>query len=635
MQLIEMRSGRGLCSWALTLIGILFIGSVTAAESTLSTFDDIEAYVDGTIESQMVLKDIPAVTVSIVKDGQRIFSKGYGTADRDKQIKVDAETSLFRIGSTSKLFTWTAIMQLYEQGKVDLDADVNTYIDFTIPATFEEPITLRDILSHTAGFEDGGLGYLIRYYPDRGIELAEAMETYLPERLNPPGAVSSYSNYATALAGLVVQNVSGQPFNEYVEEHIFKPLGMAYSTFEEPLPDDLQEYRVVGYAREAGRFAEKPFEVLNSFAPAGAVSSSANDMAKFMLAHLNYGKLNGNQILKPATARMMHSKLFAGDERLSGMAHGFYEHDYNGHRLIGHGGDTMQFHTDMVIDHDENLGIFVSYMTVTDNDARNAFVKQFYDHYFPDDPDPIEPPADFSSRADKYAGSYIFWRRNESTIEKAMGLVSGGTEVVPTQNNTLLVAGIYPERQFVEVGENLFRQVDGDERIAFTENEDGEINGLYFESLPFMALQRTPTLQTSFFRLLLPSLCLLLMLHVLISWGYKRNVYKTLSGASRRLVYSAIGTAVANILFIILFLVVVVIYKDALYTGLPFVFKLNLILPILAGLLALATTYFFVKRQKDEKPGLGSSIYYGLVVFAGLYMTFFYYYWNFLGWNYK
>ena len=635
MQINPRRKGSLLYTWTMAFIVLFSIGSVGAAESTIETFDDIEAYVDGTIESQMVLKDMPAVTISVVKDGSLIFSKGYGMADTDKQIPVSAESSLFRIGSTSKLFTWTSIMQLYEQGKVDLDADVNTYIDFEIPATYEQPITLRHILTHTAGFEEGALGYLIRYYPKMGPKLEEAMKLYIPARLNPPGKVSSYSNYGTALAGLIVQNVTGQPFNQYVEEHIFQPLGMTKTTFEEPLPAKLKPLMVRGYARENGVFSEEPFEVLNSIGPAGAVSSNANDMSKFMLAHLNNGELNGKRILKADTVRLMHSKLWAGDERLSGMAHGFYERHFNGHRLIGHGGDTLQFHTDMVLDKAEDLGIFVSYMTTTDNDARNAFVKQFYDHYFPKEREHIVPPSDFASRADKYAGSFISWRRNESTIEKAASILSGPVEVAPSGNNTLVVSGAVPARQYVEVENNLFRQVDGDERLAFVENTDGDIEGLYFDSAPFVGFQAVPAFQSSFFKVQLPIICLLVMLFVFITWGYKRRAYRAATGASRGLIYSALATGAVNFLLIIFFVLIIAVYEENLYGSVPFAFKANLILPIVAVLLALLTAYFFVKRQLSEGPSLASTIWYSIVVFAGLYMAYFYYYWNFLGWNYK
>lgn len=622
-----------LCS--LLLITLLFSILTSAQASAQEQLENIDTYIDGTIEAQMILEDVPAVTVSVVKDGELIFSKGYGLADIEEQEPVSAETSLFRIGSTSKLFTWTAVMQLHEKGQLDLDADVNQYLDFEIPATYEQPITLRHILSHTAGFEDGGLGYLIHYFPDKGPELADAMKMYIPTRVNPPGEVSSYSNYATALAGLIVQNVSGTPFNQYVEENIFAPLNMKYASFNEPLSDSMNEHMVKGYTREMGKFAEQPFEMINAFGPAGGASASADAMAKFMIAHLNNGEFNGNRILEKETAEQMHSLLFTADERFSGgMAHGFYVSDYNGHRVIGHGGDTMQFHTDLAIDKDQNIGIFVSYMSTVSNAARNNFVKQIYDHYFPQPLEQLTPPSDFSERADKYAGSYTFWRRNISSIEKALGIMGGTIDVVPTEENTLMVTGLYHPRQFVEVDDNLFRQVDGDEQITFVSRSGDGIDTLYFESFPFMGMERTPTFETGLFKLLLPTFILLLFLQVVISWFYKRKHYKTLPSANRSLVYSALWMSLSHLVAVVLLVGIVLGYQDALYSGIPFILKAALVLPIIAVLLTLFSIYTYVKRIKAGEASTLSHIYYGVVLLAGVYMAVYYYYWNILGWNY-
>lgn len=592
------------------------------------------AYIEGTIEAQMALEDIQAVTVSVVKDGEVVYANGFGMQDIEEGIAVNPETSLFRIGSTSKLFTWLSVMQQVERGNLDLDTDVNEYLDFEIPATYEEPITLRHILSHTAGFEDGGLGYLIQYYPNKGPELAEAMAKYIPARVNPPGEVSSYSNYATALAGLIVQNVTGVPFNQYVRENLFDPLGMQYASFAEPLPEHLEPYMTRGYKREQGVWDEQPFEMINSFGPAGAVSASALAMAKFMQANLNNGELNGNRILSPDMMEQAHSQLFTADPRVNGMAHGFYEKTYNGFRIVGHGGDTMQFHTDLAIDKENNLGIFVSYMTTVSNKARNHFVGQIYDHFFPQKVEPIEPPADFAERASKYAGTWTFWRRNVSTIEKMFGLMSGGVDVVPTENNTLLVTGPYAARQFVEVGENLFRQVDGTDRIVFSSRSGEGLDTFYFESLPFMAMQRMPTFETSVFKYLLPGVALLLFLHTIVSWFYKRKDYKVRPAASKALTYSSLLMSIVHLAFVVLLAIVIVGFGESLYSGIPFLLKAALVLPLVAIVLTLWALFRFVKRFGDETFTLGRRIYYGLIVLAGVYMCYFYYYWNMLGWDY-
>ena len=188
------------------------------------TASDVEAFLDGIVPLQLERDDIAGATIAIVKDGKLLFAKGYGYSDYEKKKPVSAEETLFRPGSVSKLFTWTAVMQLVEQGKLDLDRNVNDYLDFKIPDAFGQPITLKNLLTHTPGFEEQ-----IKDLFTVGSEspnLGAYLKTHIPTRIYPPGTVPAYSNYGTALAGYIVERVSGRPFNEYVEENIFKPLGM-------------------------------------------------------------------------------------------------------------------------------------------------------------------------------------------------------------------------------------------------------------------------------------------------------------------------------------------------------------------------------------------------------------------------
>ncbi|WP_417464856.1 serine hydrolase domain-containing protein [Kordiimonas sp.] len=604
----------------------------TEASAQVPAYEGLESFIDGMVESHRKTLDISGVTVSVVKDGKLIFAKGYGMQDIDKGIPVDPETSLFRIGSTSKLFTWTSVMQQVERGNIDLDADVNTYLKtFQIPDTYDDPITMRHILTHTAGFEEGALGYLINYDINNITQLREAMSTYIPARINPPGKYSSYSNYATALAGLIVANVSGVPFNEYVEKNIYEPLGMTQSTFAEPLPARLADGQTMGYLNEAGKPVAQPYELITGFGPAGAMASSATDMAKFMLAHLNAGELNGNRILKEETAAQMHSVLFQGDRRLGGMAHGFYEEYVNGHRLIGHGGDTFQFHTNMLIDEAEELGIFISYATPSDTKGRDTFVETFYDHYYPVELEAITPPADFDERAAKYAGTYKFWRHNQSTLEKAMGIISGGLEVAPSGEGTLIFAGFGEPRRYVEIGENLFRQVDGPHKIAFGENENGEIMDLYIEGLPFMDSSRAPAFESGLFKMLLPLVSFLLFVTVFVGWCYRRKEYKLMEARERTAIRLSMAMAGANLLFVIFLGLIVSVYKMELYQNIPFIFDLNLVLPIVASLLTIGVVYHSVQAWREGYWRKGRRVHYTLVALAGVYMTVFYYYWNILG----
>lgn len=598
-------------------------------------YPELQTFVDGMMETQFKLLDISAMTVSIVKDGEIILAKGYGMQNREKDIPVSAERSLFRIGSTSKLFTWTAVMQQYERGNLDLDTDVNEYLKtFQIPDTFEEPITLKHVMTHTPGFEDGGLGYLINYDPDKASSIRDFLATHIPARVNKPGAYGSYSNYATALAGLIVQNVSGVPFDEYVEQNILKPLGMNNTSFREPLPDSIIADMTVGYEREVGVFEPRPYEVLGGVRPAGSVASTSVDMAKFMMAYLNGGTLGDAQILKPETTKLMHSVLFQGDERLSAMAYGFYEEYINGHRLVGHGGDTFQFHTDMMIDQDEDLGIFVSYQTFTGTKGRSEFIKTFYDHYYPQPLEKITPPGDFNERADKYAGTYVFWRRNFSTLEKAMGLASAGFSVAPSGDNTLVLSGFEAPIQLVEIDTNLFRQVDGKLRVAFGENANGDIYDMHIDGLPFMGLSRAPAFESPLFKMMLPLAALLLFLTVWTGWFYRRKDYKTMQPSERIAIRLSMATSAFNIAFVVLMVGILATYQVEIYESIPTILKVSLFLPVLAVLTTIGMVFFAVQAWRKGFWRLGRRIHYSLVTAAAVFMVVFYNYWNMIGWQY-
>jgi len=321
------------------------------------TATDLEAFLDGLMPSQLEREDIAGAVVAVVKDGKVLFAKGYGFSDVEKHKAISPEETLFRPGSISKLFTWTSVMQLVEQGKLDLDRDVNEYLDYKIPPAFGKPITLRNIMTHTPGFEDTAKELFVAD-ASKMRPLGEYLREHLPGRVFPPGVTPAYSNYATTVAGYIVQRTSGKPFEQYVADNVFSPLGMSHTTFVQPLPADLQPLMSSGYTRASQK--AKPFEFVQAF-PAGSVSTSAADMCKFITAHLQDGRLASAQILKPETAKLMHTRQFGADPRLNGMALGFYEESRNGHRIIGHGGDTVYFHSDLHLILDANTGFFVSY----------------------------------------------------------------------------------------------------------------------------------------------------------------------------------------------------------------------------------------------------------------------------------
>jgi CubicO group peptidase (beta-lactamase class C family) len=448
---------------------------------------EVEAFMDGLMSSQMSENHIPGAVVIIVKEGEVLLSKGYGYADLEERIPVDPQETLFRPGSVSKLFVWTSVMQLVEQGKLSLDADVNDYLDFTIPATYPDPITLKTLMTHTPGFEDKSED-LFKLKPENMISLDAYLKKNLPARVFPPGQIGAYSNYGTALAGYIIERVSGIPFYEYVEKNIFVPLGMTQATFRQPLPDNLTSSMSSGYNYVNGGYVKGGFEYVVAY-PAGSLSASGMEMAKFMIAHLQNGRYGETRILKEETARQMHSQLNTADPRITGMAYGFFENVVNDQYIISHGGDTLLFHTGLFLLPEQNVGFFVSTNAVGGATVGDAVARAFADRYFPLEKaaDPV-PSTDFDSRTSKYIGEYHFSRSNFTGFEKVIMLLSP-ISVTVDENKNVIISMAGQTSQYVEVEPGLLvNREHPDDRIVMKE-ENGQV--YLHPSSPFVFI-KTP-----------------------------------------------------------------------------------------------------------------------------------------------
>ena len=479
---------------------------------------DVEAFLDGLVPLQIARADIAGATIAVVKDGKLLFAKGYGYADVQKKQPVSPQETLFRPGSISKLFTWTAVMQLFEQGKLDLDRDVNEYLDFKIPDAFGKPITLKNIMTHTPGFEEQ-IKDLFTQVPG-SPNLGDYLKTHIPARIYPPGTVPAYSNYATALAGYIVQRVSGRPFEDYIEENIFKPLNMTHSTFKQPLPSNLASFMSSGYRR--GSDPAEPFEIINPF-PAGSLSSSAADMAQFMMAHLQDGQLGNAHILKPDTARLMHSRLFALDDAANAMCYGFYEETRNGHRIIGHGGDTIYFHSDLHLVLDQNVGFFVSYnsagtSTGLGDSPRTNLWEAFLDRYYPYSAH-AEPTAGAKEAAQKVSGTYTLSRRSDTSFLKTASLL-GDFSVSPAGDGdievSLLTGANGKPKRWQAIGPTTFLERDGQDKLIFKPDQNGQMQLIL--PFPFFIGQPVGKLENGKLLLTVLVISLLVMLLTLILW---------------------------------------------------------------------------------------------------------------------
>jgi CubicO group peptidase (beta-lactamase class C family) len=463
------------------------------------TAEDLRAFFDGMVPYAIQRDDIAGATIAVVRDGQIIFAQGYGYADLKSRKPVVADQTLFRPGSVSKLFTWTAVMQLVEQGKLDLDKDVNAYLDFKIPEAFGKPITLRNIMTHTSGFEES-VSELFLQKANQQYPIGEYLQKHMPNRIFPPGKVVAYSNYATTLAGYIVQRVSGEEFTSYIANHIFKPLGMKNSTFVQLPPPALMKNMASGY-KQASEPKAEPYEIVEA-APAGSLASTATDMARFMIAHLNGGEYDGARILKPETVKQMHSRNYTLAPGLNGFNLGFYDEDRNGHRIIGHAGDTEVFHSDLHLITDANTGIFMSFNSAGKEggvgSTRVAIFRAFLDRYFPFTPPEEKTVADPDKDNARVTGFYVASRRKDSALRLLFQL--GQTEVAAQPDKTITVEMLKDAsgapKKWRNVGPLTYREAGGQTHLKFVTDADGNID--YFTSddfIPVELLQRTHGLE--------------------------------------------------------------------------------------------------------------------------------------------
>jgi CubicO group peptidase (beta-lactamase class C family) len=453
------------------------------------TATDLDSFLDGVMPLQLAREDIAGAVVLVVKDGKVLFAKGYGYSDVSKRAPVSPEGTLFRPGSISKLFTWTAVMQQVEQGKIDLDRDVNDYLDFKIEPKFGKPVTMRNIMTHTAGFEETAQD-LITHDPKKLTSLGDYLKTHQPQRIFPPGTTPAYSNYATSLAGYIVERVSGMPFNDYVEKNIFIPLGMNHSSFRQPLPDALKPMMSSGYARASE--PAKPYELVQPY-PAGSLAAPATDMARLMLTHLQDGQLDGKQILRPETARLMHARAFENHPAMNAMALGFYEESAHGHRIIGHGGDTEYFHSDLHLILDSGVGFFVSYNSAGKGEVspREALWRAFLNRYYPYEPPATPTVASAAEDAKTVSGRYLVSRRSETNFLRALSVI-GDLKVSANQDGTIS-ADMFKDlsgepKHFKEVGPLLFRAVNDQDQFAFKRTDSGDLRMVI--DYPFMVFDK-------------------------------------------------------------------------------------------------------------------------------------------------
>ncbi|PIB96590.1 serine hydrolase [Caulobacter sp. X] len=448
---------------------------------------ELEAFVDGVVQRAMTRDHIAGVTISVVQNGQVVLKKGYGFANLGQRRPVDPDKTLFRIASISKTFTWIALMNEIESGHMRLDGPVNLYLPEPLQLKDQgkkTQVRLRDLMTHTGGFEDRAMGQLFERDPNRIRPLADYLRQERPRRVREPGLLPSYSNYGVALAGAAVANVTGKPFEQLISEEIILPTGMRHTTFREarpwrdnlpaPMSEDLAAELSDGFSWTSLGWKVQPREFIGQVAPAGSASSTAGDMARYMTLLLNGGVIDGKTVFSPKTAQAFRTPMYRPAPEAAGWNAGFQDIPLpGGRRGFGHAGATLFFHSNMVIAPDLGLGVFISVNTDSGVNLPATLPATIIEHFYAKPP--AVPPASAMTyeQAKLYEGDYLTTRRAYGGLEGFINRIIGRATVRATADGRLSISEGGSAALFNAAGRpGVFKAVDGPLIIVFDANGD-------------------------------------------------------------------------------------------------------------------------------------------------------------------
>ena len=431
---------------------------------------DLAPFVDSIMTAEMAREKIPGAGFVLVQDGRVVLSRGYGLANVATGRRSSPESTIWRIGSISKVVTATAVMTLVDQRKVDLDAPVIRYVHrVTIPKTYPEPVTVRHLLTHTAGFDEIRPG--TQAGTSEGVLPFDRFLNGKLVRIRPPGQVIAYSTYGMTLAGELVEEVSGETFEGYLKRHIFEPLGMTRSSI--TVPNEMAGDLAIGYEYEADSLVPQPWEWYHT-TPASSVNATVADMARFLMAHLGRGAAGRSRILSEKAALEMQRQQITMDPHIPGYGLGFNEDFVGTLRVIEHGGNVAGFSSLMVIIPEARAGFFVV-NHLEGSSLRDVLKEALLTRYFPRARarHPVPPhPKTGSVRAEQFAGRY---GALTSCWSCQPPRVWGVQTVTADSTGAIRFAG----RRWIPVGSHRFIREDGSGYIVFRGDEKGEIRTLF------------------------------------------------------------------------------------------------------------------------------------------------------------
>lgn len=626
---------------AIALVLLLSPAAPAAASPAVPTSDDLAGFLDPIFARQLAEYNIPGAVVVVVNDGEILYKQGYGFANLEQQVPFDPDRTLFTIGSVTKLFTATAVMQQVEQGRLDLHTDVNRYLTgLQVPSTYPEPITPAHLLTHTAGFDDQTIGW-IATSPDEVEPLKEHLTRYLPPRIRPPGQMSQYNNHGISLAGHLVEEVTGLAFPKYLASHIWEPLGMTHTTYRpstEVAPEIATGYMSLTGQNQPGQ------RVYFNIQPAGGIWTTATDMAAFMLAHLENGAYQGRRILAASTVADMHQQHFTTHPEVSGHAYGFFEHRVSNRRGLQHGGEDPEgFSSQLYLLPDEGVGIFVSYNKLGAQVATSELIQAFLDRYDPVDVFDDAPAEGAAESVERFAGSYKWIRLDRHSFARpliwattySMQVRAEADGVLTTSTSGL--ASFMPETRWIQVEPLVFREAGGTATMAFDQDERGRITRLYLGWPQPLTMERLRWYEMPAFHLGLLLFCFIAFVPV-IGWpvaGLYRRLRRRPSMSPTLRLTRLVGGLVGGLTLLFLLGLPVAMLATFLgkYTVSPAI-RGMLWVPILITLLTVPLVTLVVLLWRRREGSMWVRLQHTLMALAALLLVPFLAYWRLLGFHF-
>lgn len=631
------------------LLIFLNISTVFAVEKPKDKFNknELQGFMDNSIPKKMEEMHIPGVVITVVKDNDIVFSKGYGYSNLETKEPMTADKTLLKIASVTKVFTYTALMQVNEQGKVDLNEDVNKYLKgYTVRNKYSKPVTVEQLLTHTSGIDDHRAGELTKDKKDL-LPINDYLKSHLPAVVREPGTVINYCSYDTALAGGIVEQVSGTPLNKFIVDNIFKPLEMKNST----LDRDLNPKGVVqGYKYEDGKIVKSPnYEGYFNNYPVGGIISTADDMSNFMIAHLNNGLYKNNRILKEDTAINMHKQHTTFDVRLPGIAYGFYEEFIKGYRTVGHAGYSPDnIYSKMSLFPEEHLGIFVS-VNQGNNNFPDDIISMIVEKYLPkkDINESKNTKTSSNSKVNykEFVGTYRFSEAPRSTFQKAGSFPMGPDISVNLKGEkNLFITGMneFTGEKFsanlVEIEPLVFKREDNGEYFIFKKNTEGRI--CYFaqeENSWHGTYEKLKWYESASIQIGVALFCVIVFLVTIVSSiiRFLYNIFKRKNNKLNHLQKSISGFSfIVSVLNISFFISAFYLLGEPVRYGVNMEAKLLMCIPILSLFLSLFFLVAVIIDWKNKNSKLFFRIWHSIIVAAAISYMWFLNYWNLLGFKF-